>query len=281
MAISAIHSRAEVLAALKQASGRTGVDFDYLLATARRESGLDPRAKAQMSSAAGLFQFIDQTWLSTLKAYGARHGLGAYADAITVDDKGRHEVADPALREEILALRLYPEAASAMAAELARESARSLEVRLGQKVDSGILYAAHFLGLKGAAALIEAAAADPEASAASLFPRAAAANRSVFFDEAGAPRSVSALLARLGANLPDPAGLPAAPEPSERQTPHVAGGPSSVALAGDAPVVLPYGSSLPVHLSGANATLRLTPDIIRILAAFDPPPHLERRDDKS
>lgn len=281
MAIPAIHSHAEIFAALRQASLRTGVDFDYLLATARRESGLNPRAEAQASSAAGLFQFIDETWLAALKAYGARHGLGAYAEAITVDDKGRHEIADPALREEILALRFDPEAASAMAAELARESARSLEARFGQKVDSGLLYAAHFLGLKGAAALIEAAAADPEACAATMFPRAAAANRTVFFDASGAPLSVSALLARLGANLPERSAAPSPPASGGPQAIAAEGVSSPLAPASDRPLLFSPHSTVAAHLSGVNATLRLTPDIIQILAAFDPLAHLGRRDDKA
>jgi len=33
---------------------------------------LQPPARAQTSSAAGLFQFVDQTWLATLKRHGAR-----------------------------------------------------------------------------------------------------------------------------------------------------------------------------------------------------------------
>ena len=63
-------------AAIAHASQRTGVDFSYLLAQARIESGLDPQAEARTSSASGLFQFIDQTWLSTLDRHGAALGLG-------------------------------------------------------------------------------------------------------------------------------------------------------------------------------------------------------------
>ena len=48
---------AEVQGAIARAATRTGVDFDYLLAQARLESGLDPSAKAQTSSATGLYQF--------------------------------------------------------------------------------------------------------------------------------------------------------------------------------------------------------------------------------
>ena len=50
--------------AIRQAASETGTDFDYLWRTAKRESGLDPSARASTSSATGLFQFTNQTWLS-------------------------------------------------------------------------------------------------------------------------------------------------------------------------------------------------------------------------
>jgi hypothetical protein len=60
-----------VVAALTRAANRTGADFGYLLQTAMRESSLNPEAKAPTSSATGLFQFIEQTWLGTVKQHGA------------------------------------------------------------------------------------------------------------------------------------------------------------------------------------------------------------------
>src|SRR4029453_7643273 len=98
-------SPAEILAAIASASRKTGSDFDYLLATAQRESNLDSRAKSKTSSASGLFQFIDQTWLSLIKRHGARHGLGQYADAIAATESGRYVVTSPPARSAILALR--------------------------------------------------------------------------------------------------------------------------------------------------------------------------------
>ena len=53
-----------VVSALKNAAAATGSDFHYLLGTAMRESSLKPDARSHSSSAAGLFQFIDQTWLA-------------------------------------------------------------------------------------------------------------------------------------------------------------------------------------------------------------------------
>ena len=56
----------------------TGADFKYLLATAQVESNLNPNAGAATSSARGLFQFIEQTWLRTLKEQGPALGYGPY-----------------------------------------------------------------------------------------------------------------------------------------------------------------------------------------------------------
>ena len=67
-------SNATVVAALQRASAVTGSDFHYLLGTAMRESGLKPGAQSSTSSAAGLFQFVEQTWFSVVKEYGAKHG---------------------------------------------------------------------------------------------------------------------------------------------------------------------------------------------------------------
>ena len=180
-AIRAANAAASVSGALKKASASTGVGFEYLYRVAVRESSLDPAARAKTSSAAGLFQFIEQTWLGAVKTYGAAHGLAAEAADIVKGANGRFTVADPARRQAILDLRFDAEKASALAAELARDNKAALEGALGRAVDAAELYAAHFLGARGARALLSA---DSESSAAALLPAAARANRHVFFDGA-------------------------------------------------------------------------------------------------
>src|SRR3546814_4025047 len=81
--------RDRVGGAIFRAAQATGVDFDYLLGQAKIESGLNPTAKARTSSATGLFQFIEQTWLGTVKEHGAKHGLGWAADDIQRGSNGR------------------------------------------------------------------------------------------------------------------------------------------------------------------------------------------------
>jgi hypothetical protein len=114
MTVGAIPSSGGVEAAIRRASQTTGVDFDFLMKTARRESAFNPNARAPTSTAAGLFQFIEQTWLGTVKAHGAKHGYGQYADLIHRGSDGRWRVEGSA-RNVVLDLRFDPQAASAMA----------------------------------------------------------------------------------------------------------------------------------------------------------------------
>jgi Transglycosylase SLT domain len=183
-------SRARIAGAIKQAAGNTGTSFEYLLTTAKMESDFNPAARASSSSARGLFQFIDQTWLGTVKEAGAQLGYGNYADAIT-KSSGSYSVKDPAAREAILKLRDDPAAASAMAAVLTQSNSFKLTGKIGRRPSDGELYMAHFMGVGGAAKLILNAEDNPQASGARLFPNAAAANRSIFFERSGRARSVS------------------------------------------------------------------------------------------
>ena len=92
MSVGAIRGFGAVEGALRNASQATGVDFDFLVRTARRESSFNPSAKAPTSSAAGLFQFVEQTWLATVKQHGAKHGLQRFADMISRGADGRYRV---------------------------------------------------------------------------------------------------------------------------------------------------------------------------------------------
>jgi hypothetical protein len=194
MAIESI--REAVGAAIERASQATGVDFGFLMRTARRESGYNPGAQAQGSSAAGLFQFVEQTWLGALKKHGAKHGYSAFADLIQTSGDGRLAVAGGDARKAVMALRMDPKASSLMAGELASDNAAYLRGRVGREPTSGELYAAHFLGPKGSADLIEARQSRPLAAAAALFPDAAAANPSIFYRD-GRPASVADIYANL------------------------------------------------------------------------------------
>lgn len=183
--------RARVAGAIQQAATVTGTSFEYLVATAKMESNLDPGATAPTSSARGLFQFIDQTWLGTVKEAGAYLGYGRYAAAITRSSAGTYSVSDPAARKAILDLRNDPAANAAMAGVLTHSNRFKLVGRLGRTPTDAELYMAHFMGVNGAGRLIVNAENNPQIPGAQLFPHAAAANRSIFYDRNGHARSVS------------------------------------------------------------------------------------------
>ena len=214
MGVGAVRGFGAVEAHLRNAARATGVDFDFLVRTARRESSFNPSAKAPTSSAAGLFQFVEQTWLATVKRHGAKHGLDRYSDLIVRGADGRYRVTDPAARRAVLNLRFDPQVASLMAGELASDHAAYLRGRTGREPTAGDLYAAHFLGPAGSAKLIEAVRTNPGGAAAALFPEAANANRSIFYRD-GRPATVSevyANLTRTGGSGPGvDASTPAAP----------------------------------------------------------------------
>ena len=180
---------AGVRGAIAQAARATGMDFSYLLGQARLESGLNPSARAVTSSAKGLYQFTDATWVQTLARHGGALGVNAQS------------LADPAARAQLMGLRNDPQASALMAAAMAGDNQAVLTGALGRAPTSGELYLAHFLGADGAVKFLSGLASDPSQSAASLFPKPASTNRAVFFDATGAPRSLAQVMGVLNARL--------------------------------------------------------------------------------
>ena len=179
----------DVRDAIARASQSTGVDFNYLLAQARLESGLNPDAKARTSSATGLYQFIDSTWLRTMDRHGAKYGYAWAADQIGPGGG----VANAGTRQQLLSLRYDADVSSLMAAELARDNSNGLRSFLGREPEPAELYLAHFMGLGGAQTFLGAYRSDANQSAAALMPKAASANRPIFYDN-GRARSVGEVM---------------------------------------------------------------------------------------
>jgi hypothetical protein len=202
-----------VVEAIRQGAQASGTSFDYLLATAQRESALSPTAKAPTSSATGLFQFIEQTWLGLVKSEGGKLGLSEYADAITARSDGSLAVADPATKQAILKLREDPALSATLAGTLAQKNGDTLAGEIGRAPNGGDLYVAHVLGARGAAELIKSAQSTPTRAAALDFPDAAAANRNIFYDRGGRPRGAAEVYGVLTAGQSDAAATasPAAP----------------------------------------------------------------------
>jgi hypothetical protein len=180
-----------VTGAIRQAARMTGADFKYLLATAQVESNLNPNAQASTSSARGLFQFTEQTWLTTLKEQGAPLGYGPYASAISRQASGDYGVSDPRMADAIMGLRSDPAANALMAGAFTKVNTGKLAARLGRDPTEGELYIAHFLGATGASRLIGFADTNPNIRAAAVFPGAARANSTIFYDGRGNARSAA------------------------------------------------------------------------------------------
>ena len=110
------------------------------------ESGNNCSAKNPLSTAAGLGQFIESTWLRIIRDY-------------------RPDLVAGRSRGDILNLRYDCAIALAMTTALTRESASYIRSR-GHAVTPGNLYLAHFLGVGGAA---KALGSSPDASVLSAF----------------------------------------------------------------------------------------------------------------
>lgn len=112
-----------------------GIDNNYLMAIAGRESGYNPSAKNPTSSASGLFQFTDSTWQRMVANHGAKTGIG-------VMDK------------------LSPRSNAIMGALFTKENAEILRHN-GIEPNNTNLYLAHFLGAEGAVRFLQARSAMP------------------------------------------------------------------------------------------------------------------------
>jgi hypothetical protein len=189
MGVQPIAVPQSLASALNTAGDKSNVDFGYLVNTAQRESSLNPAAKAPSSSATGLFQFLDSTWLQVMKEEGPRLGYQKYSDAITQDKNGDYVIKDKAIRAQVLKLREDPQVASDMAAAFTQSNGQYLQQKFGRMPSPGELYIAHFLGPQGAEKLFDAGLQDPDQNAARLFPSQARSNPTIFYAN-GHPRTV-------------------------------------------------------------------------------------------
>lgn len=103
-------------------------------------------ARNPLSTATGLGQFIESTWLRMMRTY-------------------RPDLSATLSRAELLALRTDPDISREMVLNLAREGESYLRAR-GHQITAGRLYLAHFLGMDGAHVALSA---DPATDLLTLF----------------------------------------------------------------------------------------------------------------
>lgn len=167
-----------------RASRATDVDPVLLMAIADKESSFKTEVQAQTSSASGLYQFIERTWLGVVRDFGARYGL---ADAATVlaGEPSR------AQRTAILDLRRDPYLSAVFAAEMLKRDSLRIARRIGRNLTGGEVYLVHFLGPDGAERMIDEVTRKPDTVAAALLPKPAAANKPIFYGAGAKSLSVA------------------------------------------------------------------------------------------
>lgn len=191
-AVSPVRSRPElptapenpdVHAALSVAARETGLEPRLLFAMAWTESRFDPNAENRRSTAVGLMQFTEQTWLETVRDHGQEYGLRGYIAALQTDPRtGVIRLTQPQIRSALLDLRRTPELSARLAAERLNRVRRAFSASMGRPVPSAELYVIHLLGMSGARQFLAARARSPRAPAARFASRdAVRANANLFY----------------------------------------------------------------------------------------------------
>ena len=180
LSFDGVKIRRSLVETILRAADVTGVDPTYMMALADKESSFLTDNKASTSSAEGLFQFVEKTWLEMIRDFGAKYGMEfAAASVETVD--GQPAVESDSIKEWVLGLRRNPYLSALMAAEMLKRDKAKIERRLGRALNRSELYLMHFLGAQSAGKLLELVSGKPKQSAPRVFPQAARANKSLFF----------------------------------------------------------------------------------------------------
>lgn len=201
-----------------------GAMGDYLGTTRAKESGGNDLAANPNSTAKGRYQFTDGTWASIAKRH-PELGLqpGGWKD---------------------------PEQQERAMQAFTADNAKALTAA-GIPINPGNLYVSHFLGEEGGPKFIAGAMSNPDAPAvAFVSPDAARANRNIFFEKDGRPKSAGAVYAERTSRYAGSGPLP---------TPTLPGAPGSVAAA---------APTAPQGFAGFGTTSsRISPDQAAVLQA--------------
>jgi hypothetical protein len=163
--------RRHLVETIVKAARVTGIDPALLMAIADKESSFSTHVQAKTSSATGLFQFIERTWLQVVRDFGAKHGLAKEAAATQwIDDE--LTVPDPAERARILELRRNPYLSALLAAEMLSRDRARIARSIGRDLTRGETYLSHFLGPDDAERFMEKVVGQPNSAAATLLPEA-------------------------------------------------------------------------------------------------------------
>lgn len=153
-------------ALVQQTAQSMGIDPKLAMTTVAMESGFRGDAKAGTSSATGLYQFTKGTWSDMMKKHAKDYGIPADTSA---DDKRANAIMGVKYLEENLS------------------KAKSS----GLPEDITSAYMMHFMGPQGGR---KALGLQDNAIMADVFPSQASANKTMFYNEDGSPRSKAQFL---------------------------------------------------------------------------------------
>ena len=185
--------RRHLVQTIVRAAQAVQTDPVLLMAVADKESSFVTAVQAKTSSATGLYQFIERTWLGVVRDFGAKYGLEKEAGLIASDANDRPVITDPAERARVLEMRRDPYLSALMAGEMLKRDAGRIALRIGRELSLGEVYLAHFLGPDDAEAFLAKVVDKPKAAAAQLLPGPARANRSIFFAAGRGRRKAASL----------------------------------------------------------------------------------------
>lgn len=166
--------------ALQRAAQATGFNAGVLRRIAERESRLDSTASNPLSSARGLMQFTQGTWLEVVRDFGPRHGLNRQAEALVTDRDGNIGARNWRELQGILRLREDPHLSAILAAERLKKVRPTLEEAQGRTASPADLYLAHLLGPTGARQFLAAVRDTPSRSSLAVVGNAAKPNPGIF-----------------------------------------------------------------------------------------------------
>lgn len=173
--------RRHLVQTIVRAAQAVQTDPVLLMAVADKESSFVTAVQAKTSSATGLYQFIERTWLGVVRDFGPKYGLEKEAALVSSDANDRPVITDAAERTRVLELRRDPYLSALMAGEMLKRDAGRIAQRIGRDLTLGEVYLAHFLGVDDAGEFLANVVNKPAAAAAALLPGPARANRSIFF----------------------------------------------------------------------------------------------------
>lgn len=210
---------------LTNAAHAAGVDANLVMAIAKYESRMDPTARpvrkdgTVMSSAHGLGQFTDDTWLDAIRRFGQKAGAGRGAETTMA---------------EAQALRNDPELQARMLAEWTAKNAGQARRAFG-KHDPAAVYGMHVLGESDGPKFLRALRANPSAPISSVLSEKVIANNPSLFSGA----TLGDAFGKLGkavAGASRDMGAPRLPTATVRQLPSATSIPAISRVSGISPI---------------------------------------------